>query len=69
MKQLIQQADIERRENENMRIIIDKLKVKNEQISDKLKRLGVLRIPSSEIEKKIFYSKNDKILEGCGLIT
>lgn len=48
--------------------MIDSLNQKNKALSDKLGKNGYIRIPQTEFEKKIFYSKNDKILEGCSLI-
>jgi len=37
-------------------------------LRNKLSRFGVAKVPVSQIEKKIFYSNNEKVLEYCNLV-
>lgn len=62
------QAEVERNENQNLRVMLDSLIKKNEILADKLKSAGVYRIPQSDVDKKIFFTTNDKILQECSLI-
>ena len=43
-------------ENRNFRILLDALTKKNQILKDKLDRLGVTSIPTTEVEKRILYS-------------
>ena len=60
---------IESTENVNFRKTIDSLNQKNLILKEKLQALGVTKIPVSEIERKIFFTENDKILKECSLIS
>lgn len=51
-----------------MRKIIDNLNKKIEMLKSKLERMGFTKIPSNDIEKKVFYSNSDKNLEKFNLI-
>lgn len=55
-------------ENRNFRILLDALTKKNQVLKDKLDRLGVTSIPTTEVEKRILYSQNDKLIESSSLI-
>ena len=63
------QAELERNENSNLRKMLDALRKKNEILTDKLKSAGVIKIPQSDVDKKIFFSGNDKMLQECSLIS
>jgi len=63
------QAEVDRNENKNMRTLADSLTKKNQILIEKLNDLGVSKIPKSDVDKKIFFSTNDKMLQQCSLIT
>jgi hypothetical protein len=60
--------DVHRNENINLRKIIDSQNKKIEMLRNKLSRFGVAKVPVSQIEKKIFYSNNEKVLEYCNFV-
>jgi hypothetical protein len=63
------QHKIESKENINFRKILDSLNIKNQILKDKLSQFGVSKVPLSEIEKKIFFTDNDKMLVECSLVS
>ena len=60
---------IESTENINYRKIIDSLNHKNFILKEKLSVLGCSKVPVSDIEKKIFFTENEKMLKECSLIS
>ena len=60
--------DVQRNENINLRKVIDAQNKKIEMLRNKLARFGVAKVPVSQIEKKVFYSNNEKVLEYCNLV-
>ena len=59
---------MQRSENVNLRKIIDSQNKKLEMLKNKLARFGVTKVPVSQIERKVFYSNNEKVLEYCNLV-
>ena len=43
--------------------------MKNFVLKEKLTSFGVSKVPVSDIEKKLFFSENDKMLKECSLIS
>ena len=60
---------IETTENINYRKVIDGPNMKNFVLKEKLNSFGVSKVPVSDIEKKLFFSENDKMLKECSLIS
>ena len=60
---------VETQENINYRKVIDGLNQKNFVLKEKLSSFGVSKVPVSDIEKKLFFSENDKILKESSLIS
>lgn len=47
--------------------MVDSLNHKNSVLKEKLASMGAYKMPSSEIEKKLFFTENEKMLKECSL--
>ena len=60
--------EIDLTENKNLRKAVEELNVKNMRLRDKLNAIGISKVPTSELERKVLFTQNDKDLETCSLI-
>ena len=47
--------------------MVDSLNHKNSVLKEKLASMGAYKMPRSEIEKKLFFTENEKMLKECSL--